>query len=763
MAFKLHGWPGMALVTNMAGAAGTTSGVSGAPADSGGIAGLMAALTAIPGSVISSQPALAAHSTSGSPVIVTSGGAGSAGVESQKAQWAKVFDFFQHASVDAETAPGSGQTLTTASTPDTAQRSGTALAATTQTTAAQGALTGARASGMETGSLATTESMLAASQGLPTTSPAMAAPAKVISIQAGLAADGSKTSSARTHSATQKQASAAQKSMASPASPNGVHIAAPVPPMPTPIPALLPAASRSALPSPALLSPALLSSAQSGPAQSSSLLSGGLAFGASVADAGLARGLEAVSTALPQPVESGVVQSGSNHPGQSGQMGQFSSLPGSGVNFSAVMGQTTPLGVDGAATPEKWVQPIQPTVGAMRLPELAAGERSLSSASTRFSAASSASPSIADVISKPVSSTIPSPSVSTQVSQIGSGSANLAASGATTSSLSASSGVPKTQGPDLSSAAVPAMGSASGHPSTADPSVASKSGTSMHGAAQPSVGAPQAGTWAATMAGHPGENPASVTGATVSGATSGATFGAQSVTATSANGHAAPAQHPGQVFEALDAASGAWNPAQQARTISGGASLSVGYQDARLGYVELQARQVAGGVQATLVPSSEAARRALEGQLGSLGGWLAQRATPVDRLAVGMPSSMAAMTTDHGGAMNPGGAMNSGGAMDQGRTPNPSLMQSMAQAAQQGLAGGASERGSRGSSGESTGGNHSSPNAVGAVGGVESSSFTPAGFAPATLDRGSTGHAMQNEMRMEAARIGVGQTISVRA
>ena len=121
------------------------------------------------------------------------------------------------------------------------------------------------------------------------------------------------------------------------------------------------------------------------------------------------------------------------------------------------------------------------------------------------------------------------------------------------------------------------------------------------------------------------------------------------------------------------------------------------------------------------------------------------------------------MTTDHGGAMNPGGAMNSGGAMDQGRTPNPSLMQSMAQAAQQGLAGGASERGSRGSSGESTGGNHSSPNAVGAVGGVESSSFTPAGFAPATLDRGSTGHAMQNEMRMEAARIGVGQTISVRA
>ena len=337
----------------------------------------------------------------------------------------------------------------------------------------------------------------------------------------------------------------------------------------------------------------------------------------------------------------------------------------------------------------------------------------------------------------------------------------MTASGATASSLPSSPSGTATQGPDLSSAstAVSASGSGSAHSSTSDASSASKSVASMHGVIQSPGGAPQAGTLAATMASHPGENPSMVMGATVTGSTPGASSGAAS--ATPANGPSAPAQHPGQVFESLDASTGAWNPAQTARLAPGGASLSVGYQDARLGYVELQARQVAGGVQATLVPSSEAARQALEGQLGSLGGWLAQRATPVDRLAVGMPSSMAAMTTDHGGAMNPGGAMNSGGAMDQGRTPNP--MQSMAQAAQQGLAGGASERGLAGGSRQSEGGDHPGPNAVGAVGGVASGSLVTAGYASATLNHGSAEQAMQNEMRVEAARIGVGQTISVRA
>ena len=754
MACKLHGLPGMALVTNIAGAAGTTSGSSGVPTDSGGIAGLLAALTAIPGSPISPQQTQTAHSASGAPVAPTPGSAGSAGAEPQKALWAKVFDFYQHASVDGESALGAGQALTVVSAQDTAQRSGTVQAATTQMAAQQAAVATATASGMEVGSLAATESMLAASQVLPATSPA-AAQTKVISIRAEITTAALKTSSAKMHSATQKEASAAQKSVASPASSSGMHIAAPVPPMPAPIPALLPTPSRSAQ-----SSSAQSISAQPSPASSSAPLPGGLAFGASAVDAGLASGREAFPTTLPQPIKSGVVQSGSNPPGQPGQP---SAQLGNSGNFSAAMAQTTYVGVDGAAKLGKSAQPIPPAVATMRLPELAAGERSLPAASTQLSAASSASQSIADVTGKPVSPTIPSQSVSTQASQTGTGAANITASGTTTTSLPSSSGGPTTQGQDLGSAStsVSASGSGTGHISASDSSAASKSGASMHGAAQPSGSAPQAGTWAATMAGHPGESPAMVMGATVTGATSGATSGAASVTATPANGHSAPAQHPGQVFESLDAATGAWNPVQTARMASGGTSLSVGYQDARLGYVELQARQIAGGVQATLVPSSEAARQALEGQLGSLGGWLAQRATPVDRLAVGMPSSMAAMTTDHGGAMN------SGGAMDQGRTPNSSPMESMAQAAQQGLAGGASERGSerssRQSAGESAGGNRPGLNAVGAVGGVESGSLTPAGFSPATLERGSAEHAMQNEMRVEAARIGVGQTISVRA
>ena len=120
------------------------------------------------------------------------------------------------------------------------------------------------------------------------------------------------------------------------------------------------------------------------------------------------------------------------------------------------------------------------------------------------------------------------------------------------------------------------------------------------------------------------------------------------------------AMHPGQVFDALDGAGTAVGGASAMgsapgalRPTMGSPSLSVGYQDARLGYVELQARQVAGSIQATLVSSSEATRSALEGQLGSLGGWLAQRATPVDRLTVTAPNSR--MATDHGGSAPYGG------------------------------------------------------------------------------------------------------------
>lgn len=112
--------------------------------------------------------------------------------------------------------------------------------------------------------------------------------------------------------------------------------------------------------------------------------------------------------------------------------------------------------------------------------------------------------------------------------------------------------------------------------------------------------------------------------------------------------------HPGQVFEAMDGGSAAVGGSTMP-SAPGAASLSVGYQDARLGYVELQARQVAGSIQATLIPSSEAAQHALQGQLGALGGWLAQRATPVERLAVVAPAAMSSLAGNMGGQSQGGG------------------------------------------------------------------------------------------------------------
>ena len=112
--------------------------------------------------------------------------------------------------------------------------------------------------------------------------------------------------------------------------------------------------------------------------------------------------------------------------------------------------------------------------------------------------------------------------------------------------------------------------------------------------------------------------------------------------------------HPGQVFEAMDGGSVAVSGSMVPHA-PGAASLSVGYQDARLGYVELQARQVAGSIQATLIPSSEAAQHALQGQLGALGGWLAQRATPVERLAVVAPAAMSSLAGNMGGQSQGGG------------------------------------------------------------------------------------------------------------
>ena len=112
--------------------------------------------------------------------------------------------------------------------------------------------------------------------------------------------------------------------------------------------------------------------------------------------------------------------------------------------------------------------------------------------------------------------------------------------------------------------------------------------------------------------------------------------------------------HPGQVFEAMDGGSAAVGGSAMP-SAPGAASLSVGYQDARLGYVELQARQVAGSIQATLIPSSEAAQHALQGQLGALGGWLAQRATPVERLAVVAPAAMSSLAGNMGGQSQGGG------------------------------------------------------------------------------------------------------------
>lgn len=119
---------------------------------------------------------------------------------------------------------------------------------------------------------------------------------------------------------------------------------------------------------------------------------------------------------------------------------------------------------------------------------------------------------------------------------------------------------------------------------------------------------------------------------------------------------------PGQIFQALDGAASAASSSAGPRVAPGAASLSVGYQDTRLGYVELQARQVGGSIQATLIPSSESAQHALQGQLGALGGWLAQRATPVERLAVASPAANLAGNAGrdaYAGSMRQGGGSGS--------------------------------------------------------------------------------------------------------
>jgi hypothetical protein len=706
-------------------------------------------LTAIPGGAISLQPPRAANSASGAPGVLAQSSSANTGAEPQKALWTKVFDFYQHASVDAGSMLAAEPTINVAS----AQNLSAQMTA-TQTAA--------------------TKIALAASEALPMTQPPALPPllepsaatgrAKLVSIRAGVAEAQGKTSS-MARNAARKETSAAQKSLSSLVPASVMPVAVAVPPSPvvpsSVVPSLVP--SSAVLPGMGLAAGAKADG-----------LPGEGAVGASAASVGLAGGREAASaTQLQAPrlqgMQFGFMESGSILPGttsgsiQSGTI-QSGAQVGKTGKLPAITAQTTNSGAELTAKPEvKLVPPIPPTDAAMRWSELASGLKPLPAAATQ-AAVSGDSQAIADVASKPVSSTLVAAAQS-DLTRPGMTSSSVTSSSPASASPAQSLDGPAAQGPASASSPASAAVSASGsaHSSSSDASTGSKSGTAMHGATQTLGGAP--GTWAAAVVGHPGESAAVVTGAPVTGATSGATSGAASVAATLASGHTAPALHPGQVFESLDAAPGAWNPGQTARTVSGGASLSVGYQDARLGYVELQARQVAGGVQATLVPSSEAARQALEGQLGSLGGWLAQRATPVDRLAVGMPSSMAAMTTDHGGAMNPGGAMNSGGAMDQGRTPNQSLMQSMAQAAQQGLAGGGSRRGE--SADESANGSGQGLSAVGAVGlrgrvaGVDSGSLVP--DRNAALDRGSAESAMQNEMRVEAARIGLGQTISVRA
>jgi hypothetical protein len=103
----------------------------------------------------------------------------------------------------------------------------------------------------------------------------------------------------------------------------------------------------------------------------------------------------------------------------------------------------------------------------------------------------------------------------------------------------------------------------------------------------------------------------------------------QAATATSA---AAPAR---DTFAALDAGT---SPGTPAWTHAGSQHAEAGFRDPALGWVGVRADLDAGGIHATLVPSSAEAAQALNGHLAGLSTHLVEQQAPVASLTMASPS-----------------------------------------------------------------------------------------------------------------------------
>jgi hypothetical protein len=80
---------------------------------------------------------------------------------------------------------------------------------------------------------------------------------------------------------------------------------------------------------------------------------------------------------------------------------------------------------------------------------------------------------------------------------------------------------------------------------------------------------------------------------------------------------------------------------------SPGRSLNAAYQDPSLGYVEVHAHLAPGGVHALLTADTSGGDLALRGHLGELTGWLEERRTPVESLAVLAQPGSASLDSNH--------------------------------------------------------------------------------------------------------------------
>ena len=752
MASDLHWQPGMAQVTNIAAGmnstpSGTASGTPGAPTQTTGIDGLLAALVATSSRSAANGPQGAsdlargvAGSLAGASAGTLAGGLAEARSSAAPLQalWARVFDFYQHGSQPDINQSGSltGQALLGGQPPEAASA---AIAST------------ATSSGAKLSGIAATLAAASATGAMPAKSAAAATLEKATLVgqaatmqrSAGTSATGTaqKPRPEANKQVAGKGAAAVGKSVAPPSAPgaNSAVVSVPVSvPVPVLVPVLVPVALFPSTPQ--TLATLSKGDATRGIGLGTVAAEGVQTGGSAPADwisgfgAGLIGGQFATQTAIAEGAQS-----------PSGQaLGMQDRKP---VVENAALG-IKGVAADATLQTAQAIQTVQAEQSAalrattQRFPGQWAG-----AAGDAASLASSGSPTTTAQVASSVAHSAsaaapqwPQPALTQSAStQSSAGQSPAALSPAARSAASPGTGL--------------GVGLVSGQSSAQSPSTdalaASKTGAAIHPGTSGSGTSISTGAFAGAIAVHAEVSPVAVAGATglapmtqLAGQASGP-----------ATGHAAPVLHPGQVFESLDATVHGWNPSD-ARPVSGGASLSVGYQDARLGYVELQARQVAGSVQATLVPSSEAARHALEGQLGSLGGWLAQRATPVDRLVVAASAaSMAA--SDHGGAMHSGGADSSGSARDQRETGQAA----MSRAAQQGFSGGSGGR-------DATGENVPAPSAMQAVGMVAGAARTGAGVGSG-VGAGTVSSESANRLSMRAsvsggARLGVGQTISVR-